>query len=207
MQIVTYFQEIGNEDDQYLLEYFIKVWDIFGVKVGVLSEQDAKEHSAYQDMLEKIKTLPTTNGQEYEKQCYLRWLAVAEFPDKCVFADYDVFPNMRKFYSLISTDRFLNYTHAGNPGMINGKAKHWQKIIELLLNYKVPPETEHVSDLTIFTQYASNLFQDRLDWIKCHNETGWENSPLIHFANGWKTKGDDRTRAEIASEVLGIDLD
>jgi hypothetical protein len=207
MKIVTYFEplgERGNPDDIEVLHLFYAIWGkVMGHSVFQLSEVSAKEHPKWDKFNRHINELETVNDRGFENACYKRWLAASMFPpdETFIFADYDVFPNGH-FFGFVPTDRFLNYSMTGNPGMISGRAEHFEKIVDKILGYHNIDCLEHVSDMTILNTFNERLFEDRLDWIKCYGEPGWQKAPLIHFGNAWTKEPDGDESGPPRSELI-----
>lgn len=210
MNIVTYYEPLGargNPDDMEVLRLFLTVWGkMMGHAVCKLSRASVGGHPKSEKFFKHVSELETVNERSFENACYYRWLAVAHFTatlpeESFIFADYDVFPNGH-FFGFVPTDRFLNYSLTGNPGMINGRSEHFEKVVDQILNFHNTDGKPHVSDMTILNTFNECLFEDRLDWIKCYGEPGWQKAPLIHFGNAWTKEPDGDESGPPRSELI-----
>lgn len=191
MKIFTYFEPLSNAGP--LLDYWYSVWTDRGFEPVFLSLGNARAHPKFDVFSKKIGTLPTVNNVEYERACYLRWLAFAQVGG--IFSEYDVFPFDDLPVKLTDLG-LINYNQHRSPGFITGLVGAAERVVEAILAYVPRPEDvtfgrQHVSDMIIM-QNSPDLFVEIFDATKTYTHDGWETAPLIHFANAYIPKGQSR---------------
>lgn len=90
MKCVCYYHD--PKDPAYPKE-LISAWETSWTRNGfdchLLTEEDAKLHPMFEQLEAHIARLPTVCGRDYERACWLRWLAF-ELAAPAIFSDYDV---------------------------------------------------------------------------------------------------------------------
>lgn len=94
MKVLTYFDMVPGINDDHeaqLLERWARSWGDAGWDPMVLGPQHAEQHPEYHWFRAAFDSQPTINPREYERACWLRWLAYSLYSEECcVVTDYDV---------------------------------------------------------------------------------------------------------------------
>jgi hypothetical protein len=80
MRVYTYYTPISlyDEDSQRrLIDVWARSWSKQGWEPIVLNEGDCVYHPLYEEYKRRVFSLPTEYGNEYDGQCFMRWLAMA----------------------------------------------------------------------------------------------------------------------------------
>jgi len=135
------------EDDRRMLEIWMEAWDAAGWETKVLVLDDAKEHPDY-DLY--YHDLDQNANDDYNKLCYLRWLAMTVEGGGWM-CDYDVFPmpTSHEFqpiklnpakegenYRLPFQGKFTVYEYTrdgGVPSLMSGSKEEWNRMTNLIL--------------------------------------------------------------------------
>lgn len=187
----------------------METWTREGWNPMLLGPSNALSHPKLQAMKDKASALPTINGRDYEKACFVRWCAFANaaatIPDPVVITDYDVFPRVP--YPPRDYPEMFNGDPSNGPGWIVARREGIEAIIDTILAYE-PRSTDftdnrpHVSDMIILINNRS-LFSVVEPIIVCYGVPGWRNYPLTHFANAYMSQKLSKHR-EIAA-VLHVE--
>ena len=94
MNVYTYYENVGFEKQNELVELWELSWRNQGFNPIVLTLKDAKKHSYYSEFKKEIKDvfLEITDKKltDYGMSCWNRWLAYATQPNKKFYvSDYD----------------------------------------------------------------------------------------------------------------------
>lgn len=207
MKVFTYFSPIPDlwpVDTQWdLLNIWKRSWRLQGWEPVVLTEDSVKDDPKYSEYVEKIAALPATYGHAYLRATFLRWLAMAHAGGG-LMTDYDT----------------INYSFAPRPpspdkleilgsplsagfAAILGAQDKFQKMFDILVNWKVHPEHDWnskinpprpaVSDLRmVFRMLELKTYPkpEWLDWQKDRAEgaigwgfPGWEKAAMVHYGH------------------------
>jgi hypothetical protein len=194
MVINTYFTSIaGMESHSEILKLWELSWRRRGWTTRILTVQDAQAHPRYNEFVARVDTYPTVNNREYERACYIRWLALVSVGGGWM-SDTDTIN-----FSFSPQIRKLDF-EIPEPGYCPCLA--WLKPrcsrpVDLIMEYgpvaKWPATLQdeasqgHISDMLIF-QYQLQAGMDLGDpdqAVVCeYNEVGWRGFPLTHFCAG-----------------------
>jgi len=117
MNIFTYYDDIGFDNQNRILDLWKKNWSSFGFNPVVLSNRDAQKHQYFKEFCQEIrsiyKRIKGENISKYDFCCHLRWLAYAAQKNApFLVSDYDVFNSGFSFELFdkyeSSTINFLN---------------------------------------------------------------------------------------------------
>ena len=205
MKVFTYYSEIDDAHyglkpscESSLIQLWKASWSKHGWEPVVLTEKDAASHPKFEAFSARVYRHPTSNPREYERACFLRWLAMVQVGGG-VMVDYDVMnyglqPGM--FMSLtpaklLLLDRYI-------PCAVAGHADAYRAACALFYGYQPHPGETQVSDMTILARNR-NAFGN---WQVCYQYglPGWEKAPLVHYA----TATMPRPKAETIRKVRAM---
>ena len=90
MKCFCYFHDPSSPAFPHMLvKLWRESWTRNGFDCQVLTEADARRHPDFDRLDAYVAKLPTVCGRQYERACWLRWLAF-ELSSPAVFCDYDV---------------------------------------------------------------------------------------------------------------------
>lgn len=183
MKVVCYYEGWGEEPVE-LMNRWRTSWEKNGFEPVVVGPTLAKQHPAYDEILEFAKNAPTVNGREFERVCWMRWLAFSQVAP-AVFADYDVI-NYGLHPSMVPTLDLA--THIGDMTVY----AHRTFIENFIRSFKhaTPIWMEdlgkfHLSDLCAFQQFYHGA---QLGLSAFPNDPKSRVLPLVHFANHYVPK-------------------
>jgi len=96
MKIYTYYEDINFKSQKKLLQLWEKSWKDMSFEPVILTLNDAKKSSYYDEYLKSLKTsceyITSFEMHGYHRSCYLRWLAYSTQDEIAPFlvSDYDV---------------------------------------------------------------------------------------------------------------------
>ena len=70
---------VNQHDQQILIDLWKKSWNHYGWNPVIITLDDAKKHSLYDNFYKKIEQFPTVCPKIYDMYCFLRWLSFANF--------------------------------------------------------------------------------------------------------------------------------
>lgn len=167
MKIYCFYKRLDNLYEKYsildherVLEIWEKSWRYYGWEPVILTEKDICIDSNYSSLLKNIKTIPTKNDFEYEKVCYLRWLAM--LGKSGWFCDYDMINygfTPCEYQDKIATSSKY-YTIGAST--VYGPKSFYQKIVSTLINFNLEKfkksvnsedvqSFDHLSDMIILS--------------------------------------------------------
>lgn len=199
MKIHTYYNPVpavGLESALKLLLLWRENWTDKGFQPVVLNEYYARQHPLFDRFEMKIKRLPTVNPPDYERACYMRWLAMAQVGGG-IMADYDLFiyeTHQRKLPYLPEKERDLpSVPHSCQchiPSLVYGNGKAFLSIVEAIMGYEVSHRDileergePHVSDMLILLNSGVAFDQSNFQVANYNDDAGWIAAPFTHFAN------------------------
>lgn len=203
--IYAYHEDLGNENFNNLVLYWHDVWAAHGWIPHILGPRDARLHPRYGQFMSKVETLPTFNNRDFERTCYERWCAFALIDKPGALTDYDVFPRVANFPP-IEVETLYCGDPAGGPGFICGYPHEFEKIIDVILEYRVQPADRflgnpHVSDMGILHR-NNHVFRVIENLITCYGKDDWETLPLTHFGNAYMKKAGELSKTDEIKQVL-----
>lgn len=191
--VYTYFDPVPGisiEETTRLILLWKENWEHFGYEPRVLNESFARRHPLYKEFSERIARFPTVNKKEYDRACFLRWLAMSTVKGG-LMADYDVF-TYKADLGLAKIPPPLCIVYQGHvPSLVYARQQGYDRMIEAFMKYEVSikdvEETigqPHVSDMYILYRDPQFTPYEKLHIVKNHGEDGWKEAPLVHYANG-----------------------
>jgi len=130
----TFYEDIGGEGT--LLNPWNASWHGSGWDTRVLSLSDARAHEKYSVMNELFDSVKIN---EYNKLCFLRWLAMAHTVQDEIgwMSDYDTFAlKLRPGDGLTDNandGKFTSYNQHV-PNLLSGSKKEWNRMVDLLID-------------------------------------------------------------------------
>jgi len=85
-EIHTFYEPIDGDSKEAcehraecdkVLQMWKDSWYAHGWNPIVLGANDAREHPAYQQVMDKVHSMPSAHEEHYNDRCYQRWLALA----------------------------------------------------------------------------------------------------------------------------------
>ncbi len=198
--IFTYHMDIPGFDfpsERKLLALWLDRWRAIGWEPYVLNESQARKHPDFAAFEAKTKTFPTVNNPDYERACYMRWLAISVLGGGIMF-DTDVIPRRdwdRNRNLPKKTTSFQGETLASMAPCVFAPAAGYDDFIDFALTLPDGGPADsletingkpHYSDMLMWRDYArikpESIQLDRKVWQ--YNEPGWEEAAVIHFSRG-----------------------
>lgn len=150
MKIYTYYEDIKFKQQEKMLELWETSWKNAGFEPKILSKEDAKKSSFYEEFIEKMKEIhfKVINKQisDYGLSCYVRWLAYSTQPNEYFYvSDYDCLNNGLK--PEINTDKFHLMDDAC-PCFASGKPDQFENLCHLFVDISL----ERIEDIILKTK-------------------------------------------------------
>lgn len=201
--VFTFYEPLPALDmvgERILVSIWRAAWAKAGLSPIVLSEYWASRHPIYREFDQAVSKLPSSNPENYDRSCFLRWLAVQvaakEYPNdsgRIVMLDYDVMPGAN--VSKLNLDWALGdpyqatdpmYSLHGNcPALVIGTPEQFAEVCQYFIDYVPPAGLKHQSDQYLFEQMIianPDKFKVSMD-VVLYSEPGWETASAIHFSN------------------------
>jgi hypothetical protein len=177
-KVYTYYALVNGmeEDQQWLLQKWKESWRANGWDPVVLGPMDA---NATPEELSIIDSFPSINPRDYERACWMRWVAMRDCGGLMV--DYDV---MNYGFTPEHVPPYNNRIRLFDgyvPCVVRGKQEDYANILAEFLSIKVRG-VKHWSDML-----AMEALQDKYDTGKeCveYGKPGWKAAKLVHYAHG-----------------------
>ena len=155
-------------------------WQRHGWFVRVVGESECRAHPQFLEVEKLVDTLPTVNGSDFDKWCWLRWWGYGDKPICMVDLDtinYGFTPEMLVQWPQDKLIFLDDVDVAGNPIIIRD---------ELLVqaNYPNPiqhADKPHFSDMVALQNVRTRHTTTAL--AKQPLDCGWEDAKLVHFQN------------------------
>jgi len=161
-----------------------------------LMDQDAQKHPKYAEF---IRLLGKTGASQYDRFCFIRWLAMAQAGGGWM-SDYDVFPlhDFRKQGSFLPNDGVLTIHNRQCPSLVSGAASEWNRVamhmIQFAAEHHIDTDQKTMAELSLFTppvfEMDLSVSQKMLNVTKFTPETCRGEDPLlpkgiraVHFAH------------------------
>lgn len=147
MKIYTYYEDIKFKQQEKMLELWQISWKNAGFEPKILSKEDAKKSSFYEEFIEKMKDihLQVMNEQisDYGLSCYVRWLAYSTQPNEYFYvSDYDCVNNGLE--PVVSTDK-LHLMDYDCPCFASGRPDQFENLCHLFVDISLERIEEIVS--------------------------------------------------------------
>jgi hypothetical protein len=199
MNCYCYFERINSLADP-IIELWKESWSKHGWNPIVLGARDFLDWVDGPTYDARIYNLPTINNPIYERACYRRWGVMANIGGG-IMLDYDVMN-----YGFTPDDvRYIPekclMLDQNSPCAVVGDQIAFLSACRTFMDYQVK-ETDlagrfpHVSDMTISnsvrvspeSEIASCFVWSKPAMCCEFGDSGWETSPLVHFAH-YSVKG------------------
>ena len=205
--VATYWEEMNGWQQDGLMEEWENSWRRNGWEPVVLRKEDLEKHPLLVEIQKHVEYLPTINNKQYEVACYLRWLAFElSGSQMCVDMDLINYSFTPEDAEKLPQDKVVSLIHNGCPAAIHMPSGYrmWKHI----LNYKITHcgwenGIPHSSDQNMIIRLIDEKHEDfmAIDFCKQYGDAGWDNAPLVHFANGAiYSHGGGRTRIDVIRE-------
>lgn len=166
--IYTYYQPLTNSIDFELLQ-ILQIWAYAFYAHGfypiVLNKNSIRTRTNLDELVKTFSSFPTVNPKNYELNCYLRWIALAERGGG-ILMDYDILPmlhsNSKQLIELKnSTHRQLITYKNSIPMIARGNVRQINKWIDYMLNFNLSNTNlingkRHISDMIMAHYSISN---------------------------------------------------
>lgn len=187
----------GLEPEIRLITLWRHSWMALGVEPVVLNEWHARQHPMFERFDEAVRDMPTVNHPEYERACYLRWLALAQAGGGFM-ADYDVFPKCGEFpKSMKSKGRLYILQQRGPcPSFVYASKETAEWVCEQFMTGQFGKRAidgrDHYSDMYCLEDMwgveEKKAEKERriqlFDHVLGYMDEGWEKARFVHFSNG-----------------------
>ena len=180
--VYAYYHKVPGIDagvESELIALWHKSWAAQGWTPLLLSHPHAAAHARYREYDQHTRRFPSVNFKEYERSCFLRWLALARVGGG-LQTDYDVINrNFRPVDLALLSGAPPNIFDRGRvPCAVYSTAPEQivDKIMSTAPNYALQQQT----DMTIF---------QTTDWPHGGSvgaefgDSGWEDVRFVHFAH------------------------
>jgi hypothetical protein len=157
--IYTYYQPLLYSANSSLIQ-ILDIWGYAfyaqGFRPVILNRIHAEKRATFTELLSKFSRFPSINPAEYDLNCYLRWIALAE-QGGGLLMDYDIMPmassrsgRMRELKQC--TWRDLTTYELMFPMVTHGNASEIEKWVNYMANFKLTDITmeygkPHTSDM------------------------------------------------------------
>lgn len=181
--IYTYFSPvdaINQQSQREVIDLWRNSWSAKGWNPIILSEQHAKGHKLYNEFVKHIDKFPTVNPKQYERACWMRWLAL-DVVGGGTMSDYDV---MNFTWEPLEPAWFAIHEPENVPCLVQASPQMAKSVIRHILahgpkDYKTENGKPHTSDMFLFQQ---KFERQKLRTCVEYYHPGWECAPTIHFA-------------------------
>ena len=184
MKAVCYYNHFGfDSPPNSIFERWIDSFSKNGFEPVILNESDAREHPLFDKVNELISKLPTVNNPEYERACWLRWLAYRQLAP-AFFTDIDVINYGFKPDDVqTQLPMYSHYTYA-SPAAVYATGDAIDSFIDNFskARFWINPVNgvDHVSDMIAFHRCYGGIFSGHC-CDSCYPDA--MTFPLVHFGN------------------------
>ena len=203
MNVYTYFEPLNLNDAKELIPLWVGAWKRVGCTPVVLLPADAVQADDYREFVARVSSYPTVNPPAYELACYVRWLALREAMGwqtgpTALMVDLDVVPRSALPPASVLHD-VVFHDPARVPCAVEATLSGAEQIVNFLS--KLPPYVSqhdgrpHTSDMVCLQQAP----WPATGFCREYGSTGWETSPLVHFAS---CKMQGRRKSEVVREFV-----
>jgi len=190
----TFYEDIGKQDT--LLNPWNNSWHVAGWDTRILSSKDAQAHEKYSVINKLFDSVRIT---EYNKLCFLRWLAMAQTVQDEIgwMSDYDTFA-----LKLRPGDRLTDNANDGQftsynehvPNLLSGSKKEWNRMVDLLID-TWPSHTGMYTDMMVlltalrkhkdkaarvYKYSVDGYHSEKIDVVDCFK---YRQAAVIHFSH------------------------
>lgn len=225
MNIYTYFNPVPGidlEGETRLILLWQKNWRAHGFTPIVLNEYIARMHPYFEEYDKAVRALPTVNPPEYERNCYIRHLAMAQAGGG-ILSDYDVFNrNLPSAQSGYEADALwaLRFTlfERTTPSMVGGIAADYFDICERFASFALDDKDveqgrPHTSDQNALVRMIDResvlrdgertIKVEDPPLVKIYTSPGWEEARVVHFATGAMSRQGKLPKWKHVEQLIG----
>lgn len=201
MNVYTYFEPLNLNDAKELIPLWVGAWKRVGCTPVVLMPMDAVQASDYHEFVARVGSYPTVNPPAYELACYVRWLAFREALADSGFGlmvDLDVLPRSEPHVTGLIHGDVVFYDPARVPCAVEATPLGARMIVDFLARSPAISQHDgrpHTSDMICLQQAP----WPALGICREYGSTGWETSPLVHFAS---CRMGGRRKSEVVREFV-----
>lgn len=205
MKIFTYYEDINFKNQDEMIKLWKKSWEQHGFEAIILTLEEAKKSSYYEEFVTKIKQVHIDiAGHEirpYGLSCYLRWLAYSVQKDQELFlvSDYDVINKNFKINEIKESKDTITFMDGHCPCLAYGSPEQFLKfckdIISISSKHKeiIRQEYQEKKLVHYHDQEFLSLNHERIAYNICpprkyvrlyeHNNPEMEKFNLFHVAH------------------------
>jgi hypothetical protein len=194
--VYTYFESGIDmpENQENLLRLWRQSWSNIGWNPVILGPKEAKMHLSYPAVMKHIGKLKPANHPDYERACWIRWLALDVaggglmtdydvINQNLVGAEYLVYPNssgrMPSYAGAARTLVCLDRT--GCPCAVFASEGGCEKIINRICEYHPSGRWASEQDQDMFFDWKSEGTLTCVDVVAEYKDADRRLYPLIHF--------------------------
>ena len=140
MKIFTYYEDINFKNQDEMVQLWKKSWEQQGFETIILTLDDAKKSSYYEEFVTNIKQIHIDiAGHEiapYGLSCYVRWLAysVQKYQDSFLVSDYDVINKNFKVTEVNEKANILSFMDGYCPCFAYGSPDQFLKFCKNIIS-------------------------------------------------------------------------
>lgn len=140
MKIFTYYENINFKNQDEMIQLWKKSWEQQGFEAIILTLEDAKKSSYYEEFVTNIKQVHIDiAGHEirpYGLSCYLRWLAYSVQRDQESFlvSDYDVINKNFKINEINESQDTISFMDRHCPCLCYGSPDQFLKFCKKIIS-------------------------------------------------------------------------
>ncbi len=187
-KIYTYYQPIhGFRDDRDLLDIWQRSWRSKCWEPVILDESFAVQHSSYHYLNAKLSAIPTINPKEYERSCYIRYIAMSVVGGG-ITVDNDVM-NVG-FWPNDVPDPLPERFHVSGshvPALMYASGQEYDRVVHYMANYTLTARDRydgrpHTSDMYIIVHMIERKLVDTIPDNPFNNDKV-RGKKLIHLSS------------------------
>ena len=215
MRCYCYYMPVGlydEESQRKLIDVWERSWRKSGYEPIVLNEGDAKQHPMYDKFNENVSKLPSEYGPNYDRACFMRWLAMAAQTDGKygggLMLDYDV---ISYGFPVIEPDPDKMKIYCEHPpvpidmGAVLGTREQYEAMASIYANW-TPDQGDwnksktyngyHCSDLSLLVRMFEHKNYPKPPWlVKEFGYSGrfprpsYKTAQIVHYGYDMKLAG------------------
>lgn len=145
----TFFTPISEDPDIELLSAWKKAWYDAGWNPVVLTLEDAKRHRNYKRFIDAFEQAEYKTN-DFDRLCFLRWLAMGTLEKGGWMSDYDMFPlysKAREEGMELPNNGDLTCHSRHVPNLVSGSNLEWNRMSDLIFLSYTLHQDEYWSDM------------------------------------------------------------
>ncbi len=184
MKVFTFYSPVEGKrerDELALIDIWKRSWVTMGWEPVVLGYESIEFDAELENLVERLKKLPSINKHNLDYWCYLRWIAVAQHGGGFM-SDYDVIN-----YSFEPREAGeLTIYEKDVPCLVSGSRAEFLRAVDWFAAERIGwrrvlRSEQHTSDMVIVRQHLDEVRQ-RTDCVE-YGADGWETAAAVHFCN------------------------